>query len=94
MKCQSLFSGKNKKNINLSFAELAPSMVSIKYHFYFPKVQYNELDLFFIKTEKKRQICHDDFPSKAWLLCVLITIYTINIWTHVLANSVDGGDCS
>ena len=31
MKCQNLFSGKNKKNIiELSFAEFAHSMISIK----------------------------------------------------------------
>ena len=52
MKCQSLFSGKNKKNINLSFAELAPSMVSIKYYFYFPKVQYNERFCFLLKLKR------------------------------------------
>ena len=30
MKCQYLFSGKNKKNINLSFAELAKRVVKLK----------------------------------------------------------------
>ena len=31
MKCQILFSGKNKKNINLSSAELAQREVKVKY---------------------------------------------------------------
>ena len=30
MKCQSLFSGKNSRNINLSFAELAQSVVKVQ----------------------------------------------------------------
>ena len=30
MKCQILFSGKNKKNIKLSFAELAQRVVMVK----------------------------------------------------------------
>ena len=35
MKCQILFSGKNKKNINLSSAEKAQRMVNVKNEEYF-----------------------------------------------------------
>ena len=48
MKCQILFSRNNKKNISLSFAEFAHSMVSIK--------QYNDTVTIYINKKKKQTV--------------------------------------